>query len=72
MTGPMTSPKTAHIPPLTPEESSMVYDASHLEHPSLSFVLRYLHWARARGQMVAAITNMRQLSLIGQERGDES
>lgn len=51
----MTSPKTVQttsIPALTPEETSMAYDATHLEHPSLALVLRYLHWAKARGEML--------------------
>ena len=41
------------IPRLTPPESAMAIRASTSEHVELAFVFAYLHWNKARGDMLA-------------------
>lgn len=41
------------IPQLTPTESAMTLQASTAEHVTPAFVLAYLHWSKARGDMLA-------------------
>ena len=59
------------IPKLTPEEANMAYTAAHAENVTLAFVLHYLHWAKARAQMLDTIVQTRQLTLIGEKGGSE-
>lgn len=53
------------VPALTPEETAMVRRAEHAKDTSAAFVLHYLHWSKARGEMLdAAIKLGQQLSLV--------
>lgn len=41
------------IPQLTPDENAMAYKAEHAgRYTMTAFVLAYLHWNKARGQML--------------------
>lgn len=42
------------IPQLTPDENAMALQASTAEHVTPAFVLAYLHWNKARGDMLAS------------------
>lgn len=54
------------IPALTPEETAMVRRAEHAKDMSKAFVLHYLHWHKARAEMLDAIAKQgQQLALVG-------
>lgn len=56
------------IPALTPEETAMVRQAEHAKDMNVAFVLHYLHWSKARAEMLdAAIKLGQQLVLVGKE-----
>ena len=47
-------PESSSIPRLTPEESAMAYKAEHAgRYTMTTFILAYLHWNKARGDMLA-------------------
>jgi len=52
------------IPRLTPDECAMTVQASTAEHVSSAFVLAYLHWSRARGDMLPATPHQVALPVV--------
>ena len=58
------------IPRLTPTESAMAIRASTSEHIELAFVFAYLHWSKARGDMLASLAVQTRLLASVSEEGE--
>ena len=59
------------IPQLTPPESAMAYQAEHAgQYTATAFVLAYLHWSKARGNMLASMAVQTRLLASVSEEGE--
>lgn len=54
---------THTIPTLTPEESALVLQAEKAEHIPMATLLRYLHWSKARRELLESMLTAKQLLL---------
>lgn len=53
------------IPQLTPDENAMTYQASQAgQYTVTTFVLAYLHWSKARGDMLANVAIQTPLPVV--------
>lgn len=58
------------IPRLTPEENAIAAQAERAgERTATAFVLAYLHWSKARGDMLASLAVQGKLKVIVSREG---